>query len=196
MCAVEASLTIAIATGFPLFQVCRHSSDQQKDEMANSIKPASIADLETVERIVHDAYVKYTERMGKQPGPMLDDYRQRIQGIHARRAATLGLLVLDKALQVSDDFGVGKLLGGVLDAKLGEGATAVFRVVVYPEDTILGRHGHGELIEQLDADAEHFGGTFNRIDMIGSGHGQAAMATTGRRVFQFHGSSSSSLLAG
>jgi GNAT superfamily N-acetyltransferase len=47
--------------------------------MANSIKPASIADLGTVERIVHDAYVKYTERMGKQPGPMLDDYRQRIQ---------------------------------------------------------------------------------------------------------------------
>jgi GNAT superfamily N-acetyltransferase len=33
----------------------------------------------SVPRIVHDAYVKYTERKGKQPGPMLDNYRQRIQ---------------------------------------------------------------------------------------------------------------------
>jgi GNAT superfamily N-acetyltransferase len=47
--------------------------------MASPIKPAAIADLAAVERIVHDAYVKYIERIGKQPGPMLDDYRQRIE---------------------------------------------------------------------------------------------------------------------
>jgi ribosomal protein S18 acetylase RimI-like enzyme len=46
--------------------------------MANSIKPASIIDLGAVERVVHDAYVKYVERVGRRPGPMLDDYSARI----------------------------------------------------------------------------------------------------------------------
>jgi hypothetical protein len=58
--------------------------------MANSIKPASIADLGTVERIVHDAYVKYTERMGKQPGPMLDDYRQPFRRMKFGYSSTTG----------------------------------------------------------------------------------------------------------
>lgn len=47
--------------------------------MPGPIRPASIDDLPAVERIVHDAYVKYVERIGKPPGPMLDDYRKHIQ---------------------------------------------------------------------------------------------------------------------
>lgn len=47
--------------------------------MLSAIRPASIGDLPEVERIVHDAYVKYVSRMGKKPRPMLDDYRQRIR---------------------------------------------------------------------------------------------------------------------
>ena len=43
------------------------------------IRPAEAADLAPIERIVRDAYTRYIERMGKPPGPMLDDYRRRIR---------------------------------------------------------------------------------------------------------------------
>jgi len=38
------------------------------------IRRAKPEDCATVERIVRDAYGKYVERIGKPPGPMLDDY--------------------------------------------------------------------------------------------------------------------------
>jgi GNAT superfamily N-acetyltransferase len=42
------------------------------------IRPASSADRLTVERIVRAAYTRYIARIGKPPGPMRDDYAQRI----------------------------------------------------------------------------------------------------------------------
>jgi len=38
------------------------------------IRPAVPADRAAVERIVHEAYAVYVDRIGKPPGPMLDDY--------------------------------------------------------------------------------------------------------------------------
>src|SRR5579872_2510801 len=42
------------------------------------IRPARPDDRETVEQIVNTAYSVYIERIGKPPGPMLDDYRRLI----------------------------------------------------------------------------------------------------------------------
>ncbi len=42
------------------------------------IRPARPEDAETVREVVHAAYRHYIARMGKPPGPMLDDYAQRI----------------------------------------------------------------------------------------------------------------------
>ena len=42
------------------------------------IRPAEPADRAAVEAIVHAAYEKYLERIGKPPGPMLDDYGKLI----------------------------------------------------------------------------------------------------------------------
>jgi ribosomal protein S18 acetylase RimI-like enzyme len=39
-----------------------------------SIRRAASADLPAIERIVRDAYSVYLKRLGKPPGPMLDDY--------------------------------------------------------------------------------------------------------------------------
>jgi len=39
-----------------------------------TIRQANPVDRVQVEAIVHDAYAPYIERMGKPPGPMLDDY--------------------------------------------------------------------------------------------------------------------------
>jgi GNAT superfamily N-acetyltransferase len=42
------------------------------------IRPAGAADRGAVEQIVRDAYAIYVPRIGKRPGPMLDDYAARI----------------------------------------------------------------------------------------------------------------------
>ena len=48
------------------------------DIVAGIIRPAVIGDLPEIQRIVHAAYIKYVERLGKPPAPMLDDYRRHI----------------------------------------------------------------------------------------------------------------------
>jgi GNAT superfamily N-acetyltransferase len=61
------------------------------------IRPADAADLPEIERIVSDAYTKYIERIGKPPGPMLDDYRTHVRA-HAAwvldEDGVAGLIVL------------------------------------------------------------------------------------------------------
>ena len=42
------------------------------------IRPAGLADLDAVTAIVNAAYSVYIARIGKPPGPMLDDYRALI----------------------------------------------------------------------------------------------------------------------
>lgn len=63
-----------------------------------AVRPAEIADLPAIERIVHAAYAGYIARIGKPPGPMRDDYRHRIRA-HEAWVATdggeiIGVLVL------------------------------------------------------------------------------------------------------
>ncbi len=61
-----------------------------------SIRPADAADLPAVERIVRDAYTMYIARIGKKPGPMLDDYAAliRAQCVWVAGAPVAGLVVL------------------------------------------------------------------------------------------------------
>ena len=42
------------------------------------IRPARAADIPRIAAIVRAAYEKYIPRMGKKPGPMLDDYAARV----------------------------------------------------------------------------------------------------------------------
>lgn len=60
------------------------------------IRPADAADLPEVERIVRDAYSKYLARIGKPPGPMLDDYAALVRGhaVWVAGAPVTGLVVL------------------------------------------------------------------------------------------------------
>jgi GNAT superfamily N-acetyltransferase len=43
------------------------------------IRQANFADLPAIERIVSDAYRVYIDRIGKPPGPMLDDYSAHVR---------------------------------------------------------------------------------------------------------------------
>ena len=60
------------------------------------IRPADAADLPELERIVRDSYGKYTARIGKPPGPMLDDYAALVRGhaVWVAGAPVMGLVVL------------------------------------------------------------------------------------------------------
>lgn len=44
-----------------------------------AIRPAGATDCGAVERIVRASYAKYIERIGRPPGPMLDDYARLIR---------------------------------------------------------------------------------------------------------------------
>lgn len=63
-----------------------------------AIRPAVPADLAAVEAIVRDAYGRYISRIGREPGPMLDDYASLIGDgyvhVAVRDAVVRGVLVL------------------------------------------------------------------------------------------------------
>jgi ribosomal protein S18 acetylase RimI-like enzyme len=65
------------------------------------IRTAIAADIPAIEQIVWDAYAKYIERIGKQPGPMLDDYAARVAAgevsVCVDEATIAGLIVLEPA---------------------------------------------------------------------------------------------------
>lgn len=63
------------------------------------IRPARPEDAPAIRQLVHDAYAHYVARLGKPPGPMLDDYDARIlagQAWLSEHDGTLeGVLVLE-----------------------------------------------------------------------------------------------------
>ena len=65
------------------------------------LRRARPEDTEAVCRLVHEAYAHYVERLGKPPGPMLDDYDRRIAAGQAwvleDGDTVAGVLVLEDA---------------------------------------------------------------------------------------------------
>ena len=82
------------------------------------IRPAGPADAATVSDIVDAAYRGYIPRIGKPPGPMLDDYSRRIAAgqvsVLADAAGIVGVLVLE---ETADGF----LLNNIAVAPRGQG---------------------------------------------------------------------------
>ena len=64
------------------------------------LRPATAADARAVRECVEAAYRHYIERIGRKPGPMLDDYAQIIgeRPVHVAEldGKVLGMLVLDE----------------------------------------------------------------------------------------------------
>jgi N-acetylglutamate synthase-like GNAT family acetyltransferase len=65
------------------------------------IRSARAEDVAAVGQLVRDAYGHYVARMGKQPGPMLDDYARRIADgqvwLLEEEGTLAGVLVLEDA---------------------------------------------------------------------------------------------------
>lgn len=103
------------------------------------VRPADATDLPEVERIVRAAYSKYVARVGKPPGPMLDDYAAHIRS-HALWVAGEpigGLIVLlpEDAYLLLDNIAVDP-------ARQGQG---VGRILMQFADIEARRRGYREL---------------------------------------------------
>lgn len=68
-----------------------------------TIRPAKPDDAPGVAACVCEAYVHYIERIGKQPGPMLDDYAKVIQQFQVHVAISAGKVVGAIVLKVTDE---------------------------------------------------------------------------------------------
>jgi hypothetical protein len=77
---------------------------------------------------------------------------------------------------VGDDAWIAELLGGALDAEVGEGGTGLAFLVHDAAPTVFRLHGDREFMEEIDADAQHLRHVFDRVDVIRGGHVQAARA--------------------
>jgi GNAT superfamily N-acetyltransferase len=99
------------------------------------------SDVPAIERIVHDAYLRYVERIGKPPGPMLDDYSARVaEGavwVLDEGGAVAGVLVL---LPAPDHL----LLDNVAVDPARHGAGLGRRLMAFAEDEARSR-GYAEV---------------------------------------------------
>lgn len=109
--------------------------------MTVSIGPASIADRAAIERVVNDAYAKYVPRIGKKPGPMLDDYAALITAgevwVLREDGSVAGVLVLK-------DAGDHLLLDNIAVAPDRQGHGLGRRLMDFA-DSEVGRRGYGEV---------------------------------------------------
>ena len=105
------------------------------------IRPANVADLPAIERIVSDAYRGYIERIGKPPGPMLDDYAEHVRN-HAAWVTeisdqVIGLLIL---IDQTDDL----LLDNIAVAPSHHGRGIGRALLDFAEQEAV-RRGYGEI---------------------------------------------------
>jgi ribosomal protein S18 acetylase RimI-like enzyme len=68
-----------------------------------NIRPAGTSDVSAMTRIVADAYSKYIARIGKPPGPMLDDYASHVRSHTAWVVENDGMVAGLIVLQPMDD---------------------------------------------------------------------------------------------
>lgn len=106
------------------------------------IRPAHPEDTVSVRQLVLDAYGHYVARMGKPPGPMLDDYDRRIADGQAWVLEEDGRLA--GALVLEDAPGGALLLDNVAVAPAAQGKGHGRALIAFAEEEAR-RRGHGEV---------------------------------------------------
>lgn len=70
---------------------------------AITLRPAKPQDAAAIAACVCEAYVHYIERIGKQPGPMLEDYAQVVSDSQVHVAVSAGRVVGAIVLKTTDE---------------------------------------------------------------------------------------------
>src|SRR4051812_47917640 len=106
------------------------------------IRSARPEEVDAIRRLVQDAYSHYVPRLGKPPGPMLDDYARRIADGQAwvldEGGRLAGVLVLE------DVPGGTLLLDNVAVASAAQGKGHGRALVAFAQEEAR-RRGHGEV---------------------------------------------------
>jgi GNAT superfamily N-acetyltransferase len=106
------------------------------------IRPARSEEAAVVRGIVHDAYSHYVPRIGKLPGPMLDDYAARIAAgqvwVLEDEGRICGILVLE-------DQSSALLLDNIAVAPSAQGKGCGRRLMAFAEEEAR-RRGHDAII--------------------------------------------------
>jgi catechol 2,3-dioxygenase-like lactoylglutathione lyase family enzyme/N-acetylglutamate synthase-like GNAT family acetyltransferase len=80
-----------------------HQATRKLKSLNYSLRPALESDAAAVEACVHAAYQHYIKRIGRKPGPMLDDYpeviRTRQVTVAESGGSVAGVLVLDRTAE-------------------------------------------------------------------------------------------------
>ena len=107
------------------------------------IRLANGEDVAAVGRLVRDAYGHYVARLGKEPGPMLDDYARRVADgqvwVLEEEGALAGVLVLE------DAAGGALLLDNLAIAPAAQGKGHGRRLVAHAEAEAR-RRGHSQIV--------------------------------------------------
>ncbi len=135
------------------------------------IRRASPQDRAAIEALVQAAYSVYIDRIGKPPGPMLDDYgglieRGAVSVLEERGGVIVGLIVL---LPASDHL----LLDNVAVRPDRQGSGLGRRLIAFAESEA-GRLGYGELRLYTHAAMTENIALYRRLGFEETGRGREA----------------------
>ncbi len=112
-----------------------------RDRNPGHLRPARPEEADDLRQLVADAYAHYVIRMGKPPGPMLDDYARRVADRQAwvleDGGALAGLIVLE-------DDGGALLLDNVAVSPSAQGKGYGRTLIAFAEEEAR-RRGHREV---------------------------------------------------
>jgi ribosomal protein S18 acetylase RimI-like enzyme len=136
-----------------------------------TIRAAVPDDRAVVEAIVHAAYAVYIPRMGKPPGPMLDDYGARIAGgtvsvLEEPPGEVVGLVVL---LPYPDHL----LLDNIAIRPDRQGRGFGRRLIAFAEAEAR-RRGYAEVRLYTHATMTENLALYRRLGFVGTGRGEQA----------------------
>ena len=131
-----------------------------------TIRPARPEDVEAVLRIVRAAYQHYVARLGKPPGPMLDDYGRRIADRQAwvleHEGEPAGVLVLE-------DGEDGLLLDNLAVAPAAQGRGHGRAMIAFAEQEAR-RRGYAEIRLYTNALMTENRALYGRLGFRETGH--------------------------
>jgi GNAT superfamily N-acetyltransferase len=105
------------------------------------LRPARSADANALRQLAVDAYTRYIARMGKPPGPMLDDYDRRIADGQAWVLEVDGVIA---GLLVLEEEGDTLLLDNVAVSPAAQGKGYGRKLMAFAEQEAR-RRGHAQL---------------------------------------------------
>jgi len=102
------------------------------------VRSAALEDVPGITACVCEAYVHYIERIGKRPGPMLEDFQETINAAQVHVVESGGQIVGVAVLMVTDE---GFYLDNVAVRPSAKG-TGVGRTLLELAESEARRHGH------------------------------------------------------